>query len=103
MIEWTRSAFANHAFKSPESGALSYMLSKGGYLSDEAAGPWLPHLMFFVPPGQAVDWGGGADGSPIIRHDGSEGESTLLLIPVRRWSDGSAAPPPATQHAHVKK
>ena len=103
MIERTRSAFANHAFKNPEPGALSYMLSKGGYLSDEAAGPWLPHMMFFVPHGQAADWGGGAEGSPIIRHEGSEIESTLFLIPVRRWSDGSPAPPPVAQPVHMKK
>jgi hypothetical protein len=103
MIEWTRAAFANHTFKSPDPGALSYMLSKDGYTSDASAGPWLPHLMFFVPHGQAAaDWGVVAEGSPIIRYDRTEGESTLFLIPVRRWSDGSAPPPPA-QPMHVKK
>ncbi len=72
LIERTRAAFANHTFKSPEPGALTYMLSKSGYLSDDAAGPWLPHLMFFVPHGQAAAWGAGAEGSPIIGQDGSE-------------------------------
>lgn len=91
LIERTRSAFANHTFKSPESGALSYMLSKSGYLSDDAAGPWRPHMMFYVPQGQAAVWGAGAEGSPIIGHDGSDIESTVLLIPVSRWSDGSPA------------
>jgi hypothetical protein len=51
------------------------MLSKQGYVSDDAAGPWLPHVMFFVPH------------SPI--------EPTVLYIPVRRWSDGSPGPAPA--------
>jgi hypothetical protein len=103
IIERTRSAYANHTFKSPEPGALTYMLSKGGYLSDDAAGPWLPHLMFFLPHGQAPAWGACAEGSPIICHEGREIETTLLLVPVRAWSDGSPAPPVAVQHAQMKK
>jgi hypothetical protein len=102
IIDRTRSAYANHTFKSPEPGALTYMLSKQGYLSDEAAGPWLPHMMFFVPPGQTPAWGPCAEGSPIICHDGGELQSSLLLIPVRAWSDGSPAPPPVAKHTHTK-
>jgi hypothetical protein len=89
LIERTKAAFASHAFKSPEPGALSYMLSKGGYLGDDAGGPWLPHLMIFVAHGEAKAWGAGAEGSPIIGSEGSEIESTVLVIPVRRWSDGA--------------
>jgi len=103
MIERTRSAYANHTFKSPEPGALTYMLSKAGYLSDDAAGPWLPHMMFFVAHGQAAAWGACAEGSPIICHEGDDIQSTVFLIPVRAWSDGSPAPPPAAQHTQVKK
>ena len=103
MIERTRAAYADHTFKTPEPGALTYMLSKGGYLSDQAAGPWLPHLMFFLPHGQTAAWGACEEASPIICHDGGEIQSTLLLIPVRAWSDGSPAPPPASQSAQVKK
>jgi hypothetical protein len=97
IIERTRTAYANHTFKSPEPGALTYMLSKGGYLSDAAAGPWLPHLMFFVPHGQAAAWGACQEDSPIICHDGGEIQSAVLIIPVRAWSDGSPAPPPAAR------
>jgi len=93
LIERTRSGFADHTFTGPEVGALSYMLSKSGYVSDDAAGPWLPHLMFYVPRGQAEVWGAAEAGSPIIRHDGSDIEASILLIPVRRWSDGSLAQP----------
>lgn len=93
LIERTRAEFANHTFTIPEVGALSYMLSRSGYVSDDAAGPWLPHMMFYVPRGQAAGWGADADGSPIIGHDGSDIEPTVLLIPVRRWSDGSLAQP----------
>lgn len=94
IIQRTRSSHAAHTLAIPEPGALSYMLSKHAYITDKAAGPWLPHLMLFVPHGQGAAWGAGADGSPIMRSEGSEIESTILMIPVRRWSDGSAAPAP---------
>jgi hypothetical protein len=93
-----RSAFAADEFKSPEPGALSFMLSKNGYVSDDAAGPWLPHVMFFVAYGQAAAWAAGLEGSPVIGKDGSDIEPTVLFIPVRRWSDGSPAPPVVEAH-----
>jgi len=95
LIDNARAAFASRQFGAPEAGSFSFMLSKQGYLSDAAAGPWLPHVMFFVPSGQAVAWGAGLEGSPILGADGSALEPTVLFIPVRRWSDGSAAPPPS--------
>ncbi len=98
MQDKARSAFASSEFKAPEPGAFSFMLSKDGYVSDDAGGPWLPHVMFFVPHGQAATWGAGLEGSPVIGKDGSDIEPTVLFVPVRRWSDGSPAPPPAEQH-----
>ena len=59
MIERTRADFASHQFTTPETGSFSFMLSNQGYLNDNTAGPWLPHVMFFVPHGQAVAWGAG--------------------------------------------
>jgi hypothetical protein len=99
MIERTRAAVASHEFKAPEAGAFSFMLSKSGYLSDDAAGPWLPHVMFFIPHGEAVNWGASKEGSPIIGRDGNAFESTVLFVPVRSWSDGSPAPPPPQKHS----
>ena len=98
LIEKTRAAFASHTFKAPEAGAFSLMLSKDGYLGDDAAGPWLPHVMFFLPHGQADNWGANKEDSPIIGQDGGAIESTVLFIPVRSWSDGSPAPPPPKKH-----
>ena len=95
LIDKARAAFASREFGAPDAGAFSFMLSKQGYLSDAAAGPWLPHVMFFVQSGQAAVWGAGLDGSPILGADAETFEPTVLLIPVRRWSDGSAGPPPA--------
>ena len=73
------------------------MLSKQGYLSD-SDGPWLPHVMFFLPPGKATEWGAGKDGSQILGQDGRSIETTILFVPVRSWSDGSPAPARAEQH-----
>jgi len=98
IIEKTKAAVASRSFTPPEAGAISFMLSKEGYLSDDAAGPWLPHVMFFLPHDQAANWGANKQGSPIIGQDGSAIESTVLFIPVRSWSDGSPAPPPPTKH-----
>ena len=99
IVKLTRDAVAAHVFAAPEAGAFSFMLSRGGYLGDEAAGPWLPHVMLFVPHGQLAVWGANKTGSPILGQEGSAIESTVLFIPVRSWSDGSPAPPPSTKHA----
>jgi len=69
-----------------------------GYLGDEAGGPWLPHVMFFLPQGQTENWGANKEGSPVIGQDGGALESTVLFIPVRSWSDGTPAPPPPGKH-----
>lgn len=100
IIEKAQAAFADHHFTDPEAGSFSFMLSKQGYLSDAAGGPWLPHVMFFVAHGQATDWAAGLDGSPIAGVDGGPYEPTVLFIPVRRWSDSSPGPPPTVLHQH---
>ena len=99
MVEKARAAFASKQFTAPEAGSFSFMLSKEGYVSDEASGPWLPHVMLFVPHGEAATWGAGLDGSPIFGTDLSAYEPTVLFIPVRRWSDGSPGPA-APDHRH---
>lgn len=98
LIEKTKAALASHSFKTPEPGAISFMLSKEGYLGDQVGGPWLPHVMVFLPHGEAVNWGASKEGSPIIGHEGSDIESTVVFIPVRNWSDGSPAPSSPEKH-----
>jgi hypothetical protein len=100
MSERARAAVASRRFTAPDAGSFSFMLSKQGYLGDDAGGPWLPHVMFFVPHGQAAAWAAGLKASPILGADGLPFEPTVLFIPVRRWSDGSPAPSPATEHQH---
>jgi len=90
-------AYASGQFPSPESGSMVYMLSPQQYLSDEVqrAGP---HLMFFFDRSRpAAVWGATADG-PII--DGTGPDPTVpvltLIVPTRRWSDGSSAMRPTS-------
>ena len=93
MAARSRAALAAHTLPQPAPGAFSFMLSKQGDLGDQAGnGPWLPHVMFFVPHGAAGTWGAGLDASPVIGAEGKAFEPTVLFSPVRRWSDGSPAP-----------
>jgi hypothetical protein len=72
-----------------EAGAMCYMMSKEGYLSDRD-GHWHPHLMFFVPLIDAKAWGAGLPGSPILASEDSPDRLTVFLVPVAKWSDGTA-------------
>ena len=71
-----------------EPGAMSYMLSKQGYLNDRD-GHWHPHLMFFVSQADPGTWGASLPGSPIIAINDTWEHLTTFLVPVRKWSDGS--------------
>ncbi len=88
MIERTRAAFAGGKFLRPEAGAMCYMLSKNGYLSD-TGGHWHPHLMFFVADTKGASWGADVDGSPIISTQADPDPVTTFMVPVKTWSDGT--------------
>jgi len=91
MFEDLKAALDKKKLPPPESGAMSYMMSKQGYLNDHA-GHWQPHLMFFLPPTDAAIWGADLPGSPIFANKDAQGRMTVFMVPVRRWSDGTAAP-----------
>jgi len=97
LIAKTKAAFASHRFSMPAPTSFAFMLSKGGYLNN-VHGPWLPHVMPFIPFGQEAQWGAGLPGSPILETVGNPYQATILYIPVRRWSDGSPAPTPPPMH-----
>ena len=88
MIARTRAALAAKTFLMPEPGAMGYMLSKQGYLSD-AYGHWHPHLMFFLVHTDATAWGANLDGSPIYAAQGDPEPVTTFFVPVAQWSDGT--------------
>lgn len=92
MFEVIAAAIDKKELPAPELGAMCYMMSKQGYLSDQD-GHWLPHLMFFTPETDPKGWGADLPGSPIISFKNPEERLTTFLVPVRRWSDGTAALP----------
>ena len=89
MAEAIGAAFDKSELLTPEIGAMCYMMSKDGHLSDRD-GRWHPHLMFFVPLTEAKDWGAGLPGSPIIGAPDARERVTVFLVPVSKWSDGTA-------------
>jgi hypothetical protein len=94
MIDRTRTALNANTFVAPEPGAMSFMMSKQGYLSD-GDGHWHPHLMFFVAHTDAAAWGANLRGSPIIAAQSNPEPITIFFIPVSKWSDGT---PDAMEH-----
>jgi hypothetical protein len=87
MIHNQQSVTPRHALWVPAAGAMCYMLSKRGYLSD-TDGHWHPHLMFFVASDPA-SWGANLPGSPIIAAKDPSDDTTTFMVPVARWSDGT--------------
>ena len=94
MIAAIQDAIANHALPPLESGAMTYMMSRQGYLNDEAH-HWVPHLMFYFPRAQASTWGADLPGAPPMlnpQFQESPEALSVIMVPVTHWSDGTAAP-----------
>jgi len=89
MIESITAAIDTKELPPMEPGAMCYMLSKQGHLSDRV-GHWHPHLMFFVSHSEPGAWGADLEGSPIVAFNDKWEQMTTYLVPVRRWSDGTA-------------
>src|SRR6202140_1221610 len=90
--------FQNKELPALESGGMSYMMSRQGRLND-SAGHWVPHLMFYVPLTDAMTWGAGVPGSPVLlnpQFNGAPEPVTEFMVPVSEWSDGT----PANTDAH---
>ena len=106
IVSALKAAFENRHLPNLESGAMSYMMSKSAYLTDEGHHNG-PHLMFYTLVKNSKDWGSGAAGSPVQSSpywvSSPQDESQLKGLPpilvfivgVRNWSDGT----PAEHHA----
>jgi hypothetical protein len=94
MIDSIKAGFNNKELPAPEPGAMSYMMSRAGYLND-GVGHYVPHLMFYFPLTDKSSWGADLPDSPVTLNpqfrDGPE-PITEFVIPVGKWSDGTAAP-----------
>ncbi len=100
MLDAIVAAIDKKELPAMEPGAMSYMLSKQGYLGDRAGGPWLPHLMFFTPKTDSATWGADLPGSPLLAQQNVEERLTVFLVPVGRWSDGTPAVTKEDPHSH---
>jgi len=94
MIAAIGEGIRRHELPRLEAGAMTYMMSKQGYLND-AAGHWVPHLMFYFPKAGASEWGADLPGAPPMLNPQflqSPEALSVLMVPVTHWSDGSPAP-----------
>jgi hypothetical protein len=89
MFESLKTALDKKELPMQEPGAMCFMLSKQQYLGDSAT-HWHPHLMFFVPRTDAAAWGADVSGSPILSGDDPEDRLMIFMVPVGKWSDGTA-------------
>jgi hypothetical protein len=95
MHDRIKASLARNQLQIPAPGAMSYMMSKVGYLGD-AVGHWYPHLMFHIRTTSAASWGADVSGSPVIYNNAYQDmpePETIFMIPVSHWSDGTVVPP----------
>jgi hypothetical protein len=94
MIDSIKAAYNDKELPAPEPGAMCYMMSRAGHLND-SIGHYVPHLMFYFPLTDKSSWGADLPDSPVTLNpqfrDGPE-PITEFVIPVGKWSDGTAAP-----------
>jgi negative regulator of sigma E activity len=94
IIDSIKAGFDNKELSKPAPGAMSYMMSRAGYL-DDALGHYVPHLMFYFPLTDKSSWGADLRDSPVTLNPQFEGGPepiTEFTITVPKWSDGTAAP-----------
>ncbi len=92
IAETIASAFEMKKLLPIAPGAMSYMMSKQQYLNDQGKS-WHPHLMFYSPGKVEENWGANLKGSPVIAAYDSQMHTTVFMVWVGKWSDGTLAPP----------
>jgi hypothetical protein len=93
VFDGIKAAFARKELPYSEPGSMWHMMSKEAYLNDRGSHD-LSHLMFEVPRMDGAALGADLLDSPVIvgSQDGPE-PTTEFIVPVGKWSDGTAAPP----------
>jgi len=94
MIAAIKDGIDRRALPHLEAGAMTYMMSKQGYLNDRARN-WVPHLMFYFPRSAGAAWGADLPGAPPMlnpQFQNSPEALSVLMVPVTHWSDGTPAP-----------
>jgi hypothetical protein len=90
MFGSIKAAYDKKELPLPELGAMCYMTSKQQYFSRKV-GHADPHLMFWFPQKDQINWGADFPGSPIDVHQYSPQPITEFDISVSKWSDGTTA------------
>ena len=65
MVENIQAMLGKNQLPMPEPGAISFMLSKDGYLGD-GVDHWHPHLMFYLARTDPASWGANLTDSPVV-------------------------------------
>ena len=68
-------------------------MSKAAYLTDDDDHN-MAHLMSYAPPLDGKVWGADLPKSPVMLNPQFKGAQAfdVFIVPVGRWSDGSAVP-----------
>ncbi len=102
-IDRIKTALSSKEIPALEPGAMSYMMSKSSYLTDQGDHD-MSHLMFFVAVKNGADWGANAPDTPVIGGNywfftpGHEVQiaslpvMSVFITGVATWSDGTPAP-----------
>jgi hypothetical protein len=103
VIAAIKAAFEKKELPSLEPGAVSYMMSKSSYLTDNG-GHCVPHIMFYAPTRDVAAWGANLPNSPLmgVNYWYSSEQSypqlqsfpaiAVFLVGVDKWSDGTPGP-----------
>jgi hypothetical protein len=78
-----------------EPGAMSYMMSKEQYLTDNGHHHWMAHLMFYTPLMDGAVWGADLPHSPVMlnpQFSGAPEPIDVFMVPAGWWSDGTPDP-----------
>jgi hypothetical protein len=76
-----------------EPGAMSFMMSKEQYLTDNDRHNWMAHLMFYTPLMDGAVWGADLPRSPVMlnpQFSGAPEPITVFMVPAGWWTDGTA-------------
>src|ERR1700685_2540456 len=87
--------FMKQALPPLEPGAMSYMMSKEQYLTDDGDHKFTSHLMFYTPLMDGAAGGADLTNSPVMlrpQFGGAPEPINVFMVPTDRWSDGTAAP-----------
>jgi len=103
VIAAIKAALEKKELPALEPGAMSYMMAKSSYLTDNG-GHNMPHIMFYAPIKDYAAWGANIPNSPVMGVNywylseqsypqlQSFPPIAVFLVGADKWSDGTPAP-----------